>query len=70
MQLKYSIILPCYNEYGNLKIIIPKLIALFKNKSFEILVIDDNSPDGTFIKLKKIYKKNKKIKCFIRKKKC
>ena len=68
MQLKYSIILPCYNEYGNLKIIIPKLIALFKNKSFEILVIDDNSPDGTFIKLKKIYKKNKKIKCFIRKK--
>lgn len=68
MQLKYSIILPCYNEYGNLKAIIPELITLFKKKIFEILIIDDNSPDKTYVKLKKIYRENKKIKCFLRKK--
>lgn len=44
-----SIILPTYNEKENISIIIPKIIHFFEQKKvvFEILVVDDNSPDGT-----------------------
>jgi dolichol-phosphate mannosyltransferase len=44
-----SIILPTYNEFENMKVIIPRLYELFINENIngEIIVIDDNSPDGT-----------------------
>jgi len=67
MQIKYSIILPCYNEFGNLKLLIPKILKLMRGKNFEVLVVDDNSSDQTIKKLREIFK-NKMIKYFIRKK--
>ena len=57
MQIKYSIILPCYNEYGNLKLLIPQILTFLKKKSYEILIIDDNSSDNTAERLKKKLKK-------------
>ena len=44
-----SIILPTYNEAENIKLIVPKISNVFKENNItgEILVIDDNSPDGT-----------------------
>jgi len=42
---KYLIIIPTYNEKDNISIILTKIIDL--NSDFNILVIDDNSPDGT-----------------------
>ncbi|GFG34300.1 hypothetical protein Cfor_07095 [Coptotermes formosanus] len=46
---KYSILLPTYNEHDNLAIIV-WLIVKYMEKSdydYEIIVIDDGSPDGT-----------------------
>ena len=47
--VKYSVLLPTYNERENLPIICYLLIREFiKNDlDYEIIVIDDNSPDGT-----------------------
>lgn len=45
----YSIILPTYNERDNLPLII-YLIMKYMNQSknnFEVIIVDDNSPDGT-----------------------
>lgn len=44
-----SIILPTYNERGNLRPIVARILAVFQRERIngEILVIDDNSPDGT-----------------------
>ena len=44
-----SVILPTYNERENIRIIIPQIAAVLNSEqlSYEILVIDDNSPDGT-----------------------
>lgn len=45
---KVSVILPCYNEAGN---IIPLIDAIHEQLLFckhQIIVVDDNSPDGTF----------------------
>nr|SVE91329.1 EOG090X0B9X [Daphnia sinensis] len=46
---KYSVLLPTYNEKDNLPIIIWLLVKAFTESGddFEIIVIDDGSPDGT-----------------------
>jgi len=44
-----SVILPCYNEKGNILPIIDAIHNELNFVSHEIIVIDDNSPDGTFL---------------------
>ena len=43
---KSLIIIPTYNESENIELIINKIINV--DNSNDILVVDDNSPDGTF----------------------
>ena len=45
MKDKSLIIIPTYNEAENIKDVINKILSL-QNNNF-ILVVDDNSPDGT-----------------------
>lgn len=49
LKLKVSIIIPTYNERKNLPVLIDQLIAVFKGHIIQgnIIVIDDESPDGT-----------------------
>ena len=42
---KSVIIIPTYNEIGNIDITLKKIIEL--EQEFDIIVVDDNSPDGT-----------------------
>ena len=46
---KYSVILPTYNERKNLPVIVYLLAKVFKENdlNWEIIIVDDNSPDGT-----------------------
>ena len=46
---KYSIILPTYNERKNLPILVYLLDKTFKQAQldWEVIIVDDNSPDGT-----------------------
>ncbi|MBP7089047.1 MAG: polyprenol monophosphomannose synthase [Candidatus Omnitrophica bacterium] len=43
--IKIAVVIPTYNEVNNIAIIIEKIFSLGDN--FFILVVDDNSPDGT-----------------------
>ena len=43
--MKCLVILPTYNELDNLPTIIPAILA--QGEHFHVLVVDDNSPDGT-----------------------
>lgn len=43
-----SIVLPCFNEKGNVIPLIHEISRILMNQAHEIIVVDDNSPDGTF----------------------
>jgi dolichol-phosphate mannosyltransferase len=48
------VIIPTYNELENIELIIRKILSL--SKPFDILIIDDNSPDGTAHIVKELQK--------------
>uniref|UniRef100_A0A9L0SUC0 Dolichol-phosphate mannosyltransferase subunit 1 n=1 Tax=Equus caballus TaxID=9796 RepID=A0A9L0SUC0_HORSE len=63
-QDKYSVLLPTYNERENLPLIVWLLVKSFSQSgiNYEIIIIDDGSPDGTrdvAEQLEKIYGSNK-----------
>ena len=62
----FSIILPTYNEKNNIISLTDKILKLYNGQSFEIIIVDDDSPDQTFKITKKKYKSIKNIKCFKR----
>ncbi len=43
--MKKLVIIPTYNEIENMKLLLPELMKLKNN--FDVLIVDDNSPDGT-----------------------
>jgi len=65
--MKASIILPTYNESGN---IIELIQSLLKNRpegwDFEVLVVDDNSPDGTFDLVRTSFKEDPSVSASLR----
>ena len=66
-----SIVLPTYNENKNIEILIPEIEnLLLKNKyGFEIIVVDDSSPDGTAAAAEEMNKRYRNVKVILRKKK-
>src|SRR5882672_3461421 len=46
--LSVSVVLPCYNERGNIALLIRAIHDELDHVAHEIVVVDDNSPDGTF----------------------
>ena len=47
MKTRISIILPTYNEAENIIFLIEQIVEELTNEDYEIIVVDDNSPDGT-----------------------
>ena len=58
---KFTIVIPVYNEAKNLRILIPKIYQELKNIKFQLIIVDDNSNDGTSNVLKKFKKKKFKL---------
>ena len=44
---RLTIVLPTYNEAKNIAELIPQIEERFAAESFRLLVVDDESPDGT-----------------------
>lgn len=68
MNKSLSVILPTYNEKDNILSLIDEIeSALVSNNiEYEIIVVDDNSPDGTGRIVKERYNSNPRIRVIIR----
>ena len=64
-----SIVIPLFNEKKNLKRLVQLIRKSILIKNYEIILIDDDSDDGSKQVLKNLQKNYKKVKFFIRKKK-
>jgi dolichol-phosphate mannosyltransferase len=56
---KSLIIIPTYNEKENVHKIIPEVLA--QDPGFNVLIVDDNSPDGTASLVKEMQKEDDRI---------
>jgi dolichol-phosphate mannosyltransferase len=67
--MKLSLVIPTYNEKENIKKLIKKIQEEFKENKIngEIIIVDDNSPDGTGKILDDLKKKQKNLKVVHRK---
>lgn len=70
--MNISVVVPAYNEKGNIKNTVEELLSVFKSISeidkFEIIVVDDHSSDNTFEVIKNI--NDPKIKCLRLSRRC
>ena len=57
-----SIVIPTYNEKDNISKILEKLKRTLKDIKYEVIFVDDNSPDGTSKEVKNFMKKSSKIR--------
>ena len=59
-----SIIVPCYNEAGNIQILYQKISEQMEklNVDYELIFVDDGSIDGTFEIIESMHKNNPKLK--------
>lgn len=67
MSMKKLVIIPTYNEIENVKILIPELMKL--KSQFDVLFVDDSSPDGTGNYISEISKQNSRVNLLSRTKK-
>ena len=64
MMVKHSLIVPCYNEEGNVEKFLQATRSAMADytDSYEIVFVDDGSRDGTLGKLRTLFKDNKDVK--------
>jgi dolichol-phosphate mannosyltransferase len=60
-----SVIMPTYNEAGNIGELIERTVKTLK-QNYEIIVVDDNSPDGTCDLVRKLQKNFPKVRLVTR----
>ena len=65
--MKTLVISPTYNERKNIKIFIDTVLN--DNPKFDLLIVDDNSPDGTSDKVKELQSEFKNLHLEVREKK-
>jgi len=58
-EMRTLVIIPTYNELDNLPILLPEVLS--KNAEINVLIVDDNSPDGTAAFVENEMKNNDRI---------
>jgi glycosyltransferase involved in cell wall biosynthesis len=62
--MELSIVIPVYNEEENVEPLIGEIAAVLASlkKSYEIVIVDDGSKDGTFARLRRLHSRQREIK--------
>lgn len=57
--MKLNVVIPMFNEEGNVTLMYEKLSEVLNNIKYQIIFINDGSIDNTYDKLKEVYSKDK-----------
>ena len=61
-----SVIVPCFNERPNVAPMISKLDTALSGIAWEVIYVDDNSPDGTTQEVRRIAQQDGRVRCIRR----
>jgi dolichol-phosphate mannosyltransferase len=61
-----SIVVPTFNERANVRILVERLAAALTTTDWEVIFVDDNSPDGTFAEVRELGAHDPRVRCIRR----
>ncbi len=61
-----TVVVPCYNERPNVAPLIARLDAALYGIPWEVVYVDDNSPDGTAAEVRRIAQTDARVRCIRR----
>src|SRR6202048_3406673 len=61
-----SVIVPTFNERDNVTTLFRRLEAALSGVSFEVIFVDDNSPDGTWDLVRSLARQDSRVRCIRR----
>lgn len=61
-----SVVVPCYNERPNVAPMIARLEAALEGIAWEVIYVDDDSPDGTAAEVRRIAQSDQRVRCIRR----
>ncbi len=61
-----TVVVPCYNERANVAPLIARLDAALFGIAWEVVYVDDNSPDGTTAEVRRIAQTDPRVRCIRR----
>jgi dolichol-phosphate mannosyltransferase len=64
--LELAVVVPTFNEIENIVRLIDAVQAALEGHAFEIIIVDDDSPDGTADQVRKIAQRNLRVRCIQR----
>jgi dolichol-phosphate mannosyltransferase len=64
--VELSVIVPTYNERDNVTTLFRRLEAVLSGVAFEVIFVDDNSPDGTWDLVRSLARQDPRVRCIRR----
>ena len=61
-----SVVVPTFNERDNVTVLYRRLDATLKDVSWEVIFVDDNSPDGTWDVVRGLARRDSRVRCIRR----
>jgi dolichol-phosphate mannosyltransferase len=61
-----SVVVPTFNERDNVTVLYRRLDATLKDVAWEVIFVDDNSPDGTWEVVRGLAQKDSRVRCLRR----
>lgn len=61
-----TLVIPTFNEVSNVPILVERLRAVLTGIDWEVIFVDDNSPDGTADAIRRIGRSDRRVRCIRR----
>ena len=61
--IELAVIVPSFNEYDNVEPMIQRLGTALSGIEWEVIYVDDDSPDGTATKVRELAQVNRRVRC-------